>query len=70
MPKKVLKCFFVFGVLKPTIACFLSRDNCLLPGFILYLRYLMHCCEICAFFLGDPVTLGPKDIKDINGILT
>ena len=69
MPKKVQRCFFVFRMLRPNIACFLSGDKCLLlPGFIIYPRYLTCCFEICAF-LGDTVALGPKEIKDFNGIL-
>ena len=32
--KNVWRCFFVFRVLRPNIACFLSGDNCLIPGFI------------------------------------
>lgn len=49
MPQKVWRCFFVFGVLRSNIACFLSGDNCPLPRFIIYPRYLNCCFEICAF---------------------
>ena len=55
-----------FGALGCNIACFLSGDNCLLLGFIIYPRYLNCCFEICVFFWE---TLCPKEIKDFNVIL-
>ena len=59
----------MFGALSSNIACFLSGDNCLLPGFIIYLRYLTCCLEICPLFLENPVALSPKEIKDSSDSL-
>ena len=71
MPKKVQRYFFffVFGTLRPNIACFLSGENCLLPAFVIYPRYLTCCFEICAFlphppfflFSGRSCSHGPQD---------
>ena len=81
MPKKLRQYFFFFclwDMLRPNVACFLSGENCLLPAFLIYPRYLTCCFEICAFlpappgppfyFLGDPIAADPKEIKDLSGI--
>lgn len=64
MPKKVQRYFFfffflVFGMLRPHIACFLSGENCLLPGLVIYPRYLTCCFEICAFLPSPPPRPAP-----------
>ena len=66
---KVQRYLFVFGVPRPNIAHFLSGHSCLLPGFIMCPMYLTCCFEILCLFLGDPITLGPKEIKNFNGVL-
>lgn len=64
-------------MLRPNIACFLSGENCLLPAFLAYPRYLTCCFEIVLSsslpaplfsFLGDPVAVDPKEFKDLSGI--
>ena len=66
---KVQRYLFVFGVPRPNIAHFLSGHDCLLPGFIMCPMYLTCCFEILCLFLGDPITLGPKEIRNFNGVL-
>ena len=66
MLQKRWRCFFVFGVLRPNIVCFLYGHNCLFL-FVIYPRYLTHCTEIwCAF---ERLCSPPPQIKDLSGIL-
>ena len=71
MPKKVPRFFSVLEAPRPNIAHFLSGDNFLPPGFIIYPTYLLLWDLFFFFllFLGDPVALGPREVRDVSGIL-
>ena len=60
----------LWGVLRLSIASFLSGDSCLLPMFIIYPRSLTCCFELCVFFLRYSISVGSKEIKGFMGVLT
>ena len=66
---KVQRYLFGFGVPRPNIVHFLSGHSCLFPGCVMCPMYLTCCFEILCLFLGDPIILCPKEIKNFNGVL-